>query len=187
MRPLWQYVKDATVYKFPADQSQALYNGILYPRIRSYSMNLYLGGTGGGNKVSSGAWSRYFPLYFKLTDIGSLGMAPGPNQTFVFIDERSDCINWGNFETDFSGYPLTPSAMPQGAVYQWTADLPSSYHNLAANLSFADGHSECHRWKVASTYPPLAVGQSLGPPDATWPVPFSQDVAWMQSVSARPH
>ena len=204
LRPLWQYVKDATVYKCPADPSQVTIgslpsgymgpytNGSLVPRIRSYSMNFYLGGFGANPLAvnNSGLWVNYFPFYLKMSDIGNLGIAPGPNQTFIFIDERCDCINWGSFTTDFYGYPLTPNAKPIGGEYQWDLDLPSSYHNLAANISFADGHAETHRWKVPSTYPPLGVGEILiGGKGAgqIWVAPYSQDVAYMQSVSARPH
>ena len=192
LRPLWQYVKDSTVYKCPADSSQALHNGVLTPRIRSYSMNFYLGGFGANPTATlggAGAWAAHFPLYLKVSEIGNLGIAPGPNQTFVFIDERSDCINWGGFVTDFSGYPLTAGAKPVGGVYQWNEDVPASYHNLAANISFADGHAETHRWKVPNTYPPLANGALSGGHGSgtIWPAPYSQDVAYMQSVSARPH
>ena len=175
LRPLWQYVKDATVYKCPADPSQITIGslpsgyagpytvGSVVPRIRSYSMNHYLGGLGGTNGVGG--------------------------QTFVFIDERCDCINWGDFVTEFSGYPLPPSTKPNGALYQWMGDLPASYHNLAAVISFADGHAETHRWKDRHTYPPLVDGLLSGGNGSgnTWPAPYSQDVAWMQSVSARPH
>jgi prepilin-type processing-associated H-X9-DG protein len=205
LRPLWQYVKDSSVYKCPADPSQITIgslpsgytgpytNGSIVPRIRSYSMNFYLGGFGANPTAilgGAGPWAKYFPFYLKMSEIGNLGIAPGPNQTFVFIDERSDCINWGNFVTDFTGYPLTAGTKPVGGSYQWNGDMPASYHNLAANISFADGHAETHRWKVPSTYPPppangaLSGGHGSG---TTWYAPYSQDVAYMQSISARPH
>jgi prepilin-type N-terminal cleavage/methylation domain-containing protein/prepilin-type processing-associated H-X9-DG protein len=189
LRPLWQYVKDASVYKCPADLSQALHNGVLNPRVRSYSMNFYLGGFGANaTQTPTGTWASHFPFYLKLTDLHN-GNSPGPNQTFVFIDERSDCINWGNFTTDFTGYPLN-GGKPAASSYQWVEDLPASYHNLAACVSFADGHVEIHRWMNPITYPPLVVGGMLtgGHGDGvTWYAPYSQDVAWMQNVSARPH
>ena len=191
LRPLWQYVKDSTVFKCPADPSQALLNGILVPRIRSYSMNFYLGEFAGtGQPGGFGTWISHFPPYLKLTELGNLVSSPGPNHTFVFIDERCDCINWGNFVTDFSGYPLTAGAKPVGTLYQWIEDLPASYHGLAANISFADGHVETHRWKVPSTYPPLAngIGTLTGGHGSgtTFSAPYSQDVSYMQNISARP-
>jgi prepilin-type processing-associated H-X9-DG protein len=47
------------------------------------------------------------------------------------------------------------------------ANLPGSYHNGAANLSFADGRVEGHRWVVADTTPParpnVVRGQRFAP------------------------
>src|SRR5438445_2715959 len=45
-RPLWPYGKTPSIYKCPADYSFVLDSrtGVLRPRVRSLSMNLYLGG-----------------------------------------------------------------------------------------------------------------------------------------------
>ena len=201
LRPLWQYVKDLAVYKCPSDESQVTigylpsgYNGpyaigSIVSRIRSYSMNFYIGGFGANPALGpGGSWGKYYPPYLKLTEFGNLGKSPGPDQTFVFIDERSDCINWGNFSTDMSG-AASPVNKTIPALYQWNEDLPSSYHDQAASISFADGHAEIHRWKVPNTYPSLVNNGSLLLNGASKVVlaPYSQDVAWMQNVSARPH
>jgi prepilin-type processing-associated H-X9-DG protein len=37
--------------------------------------------------------------------------------------------------------------------YVW-GNVPGSYHTGAANLSFADGHVESHRWVVGETVQP---------------------------------
>ena len=51
---------------------------------------------------------------------------------------------------DMSGYsPTIP------AIYRWL-DLPASYHGNAGGLSFADGHSEIHRWRDAAPRARLA-------------------------------
>jgi prepilin-type processing-associated H-X9-DG protein len=79
---------------------------------------------------------------------------------FIFLDEHPDSIDDGYFlnqETwnkDLYGNPL-----PQ----QWI-DLPASYHNGAASLSFADGHSEFHKWLCPSTIRPNR-------PDGAQPLP----------------
>src|SRR5205085_10219721 len=45
VRPLWPYTgRSATIYKCPSDRSTVVMNGIPKPRVRSVSMNLYLGG-----------------------------------------------------------------------------------------------------------------------------------------------
>jgi prepilin-type processing-associated H-X9-DG protein len=56
-----------------------------------------------------------------------------PTLTFVFLDERPDSINDGTFSTDADN-PLH------------LRDVPASYHGSAGGFSFADGHSEIHRW-----------------------------------------
>ena len=93
-----------------------------------------------------------YTQFFKITQI------PRPVEIFVFLDEHPDSIN--------DGYFLNKASAPG-----WT-DLPASYHNGAANLSFADGHSEIHPWVVTSTKPPArpdAAGLpfALGPNERT--------------------
>jgi prepilin-type N-terminal cleavage/methylation domain-containing protein len=190
-RPLWQYNKSATIYRCPADRSVVPdSNGNMVPRVRSYSMNFFLGGFGGfsaGSGTGIRSWGSKFPIYMKLADLNSLGKAPGASKTFVFLDEREDCINWGNFMTDMSGAAtLTTAANP--GLYEWNEDLPASYHGQAGGLSFADGHSEIHRWKDARTMPPLTSGVLSGGKGSgkQWLAPYSVDVAWMQDVTVRP-
>ena len=188
LRPLWQYIKNWAVYKCPADLSTVTSNGIIVPRIRSISMNYFLNPYGGIDSdlpppLSSG-WGKYYvPYYQKTTDL-TLGRSPGPSKTFVFIDERSDTINWGNFGTDMSGYPTPATQATYPQLYTWYIDMPASYHHKSAGLSFADGHAEIHRWLVPSTMPPIG---SLTGSSGPWPAPSSSDVAWMQDVTARPN
>ena len=68
-----------------------------------------------------------------------LGQIPQPSRIFVLTEEHPDSINDAYFLN-------RPDSM------QWV-DLPASYHNGAANLAFADGHVESHRWRFASTKP----------------------------------
>jgi hypothetical protein len=59
------------------------------------------------------------------------------------------------------------------------------YHHLACGFSFADGHSELHRWRDTRTTPPLVYGAN---PlfDHMTPSPRNPDVAWLQEASTRP-
>jgi prepilin-type processing-associated H-X9-DG protein len=79
---------------------------------------------------------------------------------------------------DMRGYnPVDPG--------QYTLeDLPGCYHNRACGFSFADGHSELHRWKDDRTMPPM--GQLGGGAGGTISVPGDVDVAWLQEHSTRP-
>ena len=97
-------------------------------RVRSISGNIRLGD-------DTNAWgARDYPNFTRkmsgLTD-------PGPSQTWVYMDEHPDSINdVGNFTTEMEhGNP-------------WT-DLPANYHNGAAGIAFADGHSEIHKWTAS--------------------------------------
>ncbi len=63
---------------------------------------------------------------------------PGPSLAFVTLDEREDSINDGTFFTSANDLSVI-------------TDVPASYHNGAARLLFADGHSEIHRWTSSAT------------------------------------
>jgi prepilin-type N-terminal cleavage/methylation domain-containing protein/prepilin-type processing-associated H-X9-DG protein len=144
------YVGNAiAIYKCPADHSIAA-NG---PRLRSMSLNSLVGDPG----VLTNKFNPAYVQFFKLGDI------PNPAGIFVFLDEHPDTINDGFF-------------MNRLDQPQW-GNLPASYHNGAANLSFADGHMERHRWQVTgptgTTRPPVqdavANGFAAQPPtDYDW-------------------
>jgi prepilin-type N-terminal cleavage/methylation domain-containing protein len=176
-RPLWPYAKTPGIYKCPADHSTITVNGVAKPRIRTMSMNLYVGGFVG----TDGGWpfAANYSIYSKLSQFGASAAAPA-DKIFVFIDMREDLINWGNFMIDMTGYSPT-----QPARYSFTSDLPGMYHDLACGFSFADGHSEMKRWRDPRTMPPLVDG---GNPLANLsdPSPNNVDVAWLQDHSSRP-
>lgn len=176
-RPLWQYAKTPNIYKCPADHSTIKVNGVAKPRIRTMSMNLYVGGFLG----TDGGWpfADNYRIYTKLSQFGASSSAPA-DKIFVFLDMREDKVNWGNFMIDMSGYAPT-----QPGSYSFTSDLPGMYHDYACGFSFADGHAEMKRWRDPRTTPPLVAG---GNPLAvqTDPSPNNVDVAWLQDHSSRP-
>ena len=49
--PMWQYNKNASTFKCPGDTSVVVVGGSAVPRVRSYSMNIYLGGFGGSSEA----------------------------------------------------------------------------------------------------------------------------------------
>src|SRR4051812_30416122 len=89
LRPLWPYAKTAGIYKCPADKSTVIWQNITRPRIRTMSMNLYVGGFLG----TDGGWSFAddYHIYHKLSQIG--GSAGPVDKIFVFLDQRDDRIN----------------------------------------------------------------------------------------------
>jgi prepilin-type processing-associated H-X9-DG protein len=148
-------------------------NGVAKPRVRTISMNFYLGGFAGTDGNLSGGG---YQLYLKLSDLNS--RSPSPTKTFLFLDEREDVINWGNFATVMFGY-----SPPSPSLYEFDQDLPAFYHNRACGFSFCDGHSEIKKWLDPRTTPPLQVGVYV---IQTWPVPRDVDVAWLQDHTTRP-
>jgi len=163
---LWSYCgKSAAIWKCPADRSTVTVNGVTYPRVRSIAMNAWFDST----DVSG--FGPGFRVYKKMSDL----IEPGPSGTWLFLDEREDSINDGEFVVGMSGYPDKPT--------QWTiVDFPASYHNRAGGFSFADGHSEIKKWTDARTFPVLKKGQGLS---LNVPSARNQDVLWMMERSTR--
>ena len=118
------------VYKCPSDQS-ASQNG---PRLRSFSMNSLV-----GNPLINP--TRFNPTWVQFLKMSQF---PGPANFYVFVEEHPDTINDGYF-------------MNRWDVIQW-GNLPASWHNGAANISWADGHLERHRWIPNTVRPPVRNG-----------------------------
>lgn len=154
---LGKYAGSVGVYKCPADRS--LNRGKTgVPRVRSISMNGYLGERG----------APYTSGYTQFKKLADIQKASG---TWVFLDEREDGINDGWFAVNMDGYdPIRPTAYT-------IVDFPASYHNGAGGLSFVDGHSEIRKWLDPRTRPVLKFGQALSLGQAS---PNNNDVAWLQ-------
>lgn len=123
---LGPYLKrDATVFKCPADTRQITIFGRLVSRVRSVSMNNWMGGTAFQGQTA-------FKVFQKRGDI----TRPEPDRAMVFIEERDDSITDGVFSVD---------------MISTLAAYPADYHAGGANLSFADGHVEYRNWKDQRT------------------------------------
>jgi prepilin-type N-terminal cleavage/methylation domain-containing protein/prepilin-type processing-associated H-X9-DG protein len=164
---LWTYCgKNQGIWKCPADRSTVVFGGSILPRVRSVSMNAWFDSTDVAGFGPAGC-----RIYKKFSDL----IKPGPAMTFVFLDEREDSINDGEFCVGMFGYPDQP--------LQWRiVDYPASYHGGAADFSFADGHSELHRWRDGRTMPMLRKGQELQLDVGS---ANNQDVFWMMERSTR--
>ena len=112
-----------------------------------------------GNPTSArDSGTSAYATFPKITSIAA------PTLGFVFLDEREDSINDGSF---FTGVD-SPSAI---------TDVPASYHGGAAGFSFADGHSEMHKWLSAKLNQPIqktpinnwsVAGDNSGMADSYW-------------------
>jgi prepilin-type N-terminal cleavage/methylation domain-containing protein/prepilin-type processing-associated H-X9-DG protein len=176
---LWPYCGNAAgVWRCPADKSMVRpttgpFRGQNVPRVRSLSMNNWVGGNGDDPNNLAGFWDAGGPwrVYTKLSDM----VDPGPSMTWVLLDEREDSINDGYWVTLMQGYPTTPSQTK-------IVDYPASYHNNAGGFSFADGHSEIRKWRDPRTTPKLRPGQPLTLNVAS---PNNPDVIWLQERGTR--
>ena len=112
------------VYKCPGDPRTYLGN----PVVRSVSMNGFIGGNW---------WDTDYFAYMTLSSM----VRPGPVDTFVILDESKVTINDGFFAVG----PMNTYDPYNPADMRFT-DVPATFHNHAGSLSFADGHSEIHRW-----------------------------------------
>ncbi len=173
LSPMWPYCgNNLGIWKCPSDRSSVTVDGEIKPRVRSMSMNVFLGGWGG----TDGHWGQIFGAYHIYRKQPEL-FDPGAAKVFVFLDMREDSIDMGNFGTRMAGWPDDPS------LYGFY-DLPGFYHHLACGFSFADGHSEIHRWRDTRTMPQLVpngfVNDNFSSPD-------DPDVAWLQDHATRPN
>ncbi|MCU0787322.1 MAG: type II secretion system GspH family protein [Verrucomicrobia bacterium] len=173
--PLWPYCgMNPDIFKCPGDRSTVVTpKRDTLPRVRSMSMNNWVGGraTATGEPAPMG-WSDAtgpWRVYRRASQLS----VPGPSKIFVFLDEREDSINDGMFVTDMDGYPNSPRQL---------VDSPASYHGGSGGLSFADGHSELHKWKSKFVLEPPLSGQVRPYPT---PDPGNEDVAWLQDHATR--
>ncbi len=158
---LYPYNKAVEIYHCPDDVSSV--RGQL--RIRSYSMNSWIGDGASG-------WLFNSPGVIQV--IANRSQVRQPDQTFVFIEEHPDSINDGMLYVDMVGTgPATR-----------IIDYPAAYHYLGANLSFADGSVGYRQWVDPRTTPPPRYNNSLSLNVSS---PRNLDVAWLQSVTTYLH
>jgi len=173
------YVKNPSSFRCPADcttwNNQA--------RARSYSMSQCVGTLENGVYIEPGP--RYlghwlmdtanastppdpWRVYAKEQDM----VAPGPADLWVMIDENPQTINDAGFAF----------AMPQNpaASYGWV-DKPAKTHNNCCGFSFADGHSEIHKWLRPDAIPTVTPCERSGSPppvQANDGIAGNPDVLW---------
>ena len=124
------YVQTTKLYLCPADSGMVNVNGQNCPRLRSYSLNAYMGW--------EGPWDdRLSSNYKVLRKHAEIAGAAMPGGAFLFQDVNENSICW----------PYFGVKMDREIFY----NFPSSLHNRGGVISFADGHVERHRWKDPRT------------------------------------
>jgi prepilin-type N-terminal cleavage/methylation domain-containing protein/prepilin-type processing-associated H-X9-DG protein len=181
------YIRSPGVYKCPGDGVDVIGQGA---HCRSVSMNGALGGKAptvqGINPIVGGAGRNYYgsmapagsPFTSGALKVGDLNV-PGPANIFVVLDEQADSICFLNGDATFA---FDPGCSPTGEYWR---DLPGSYHGNATSFSFADGHSEIHKWlqiNGQTVYPVMRISSSTTTTEP-WRNPLrshSSDYEWMQ-------
>ena len=157
---LGPYSAAVTIYRCPADQSFVRIGGWRHDRVRSVSMNTYV-----GDNYDHFNDSRY-QVYLKLGDFEE------PARIFVVLDEREDSVDDAYFAVNMGA---------KGASARFH-NSPAFYHHGACGFSFADGHSEIHRWLDPRTKTPIKPGQHT---PTNVPSPNNADIVWLQDHSTR--
>lgn len=111
---LYRYSQSVGIYHCPSDKS----SGVGGTRVRSYSINGWMGGT-------TVFGQHEYTVFERESDI----VKPPPSGAWVFIDEHERSINDGWFAVDMKG--------DRGLL-----DAPATRHGSSYALSFADGHVE---------------------------------------------
>jgi len=162
---IYPYVKQAGVYRCPADTSTALVNGQQQPRARSLSMNGWLGPYHVWNGPSG-------HVFYRESDLGLMGAV----NIWLFMDENPFSINDG-FMAEYA-----PPIPPATGDLLW-GDYPASYHGGAGGMAFCVGHAQIRRWTDASV-----LTMTIPNPDTPRlpPNPTScPDLPWLQNLTTR--
>ena len=164
----------AAIFKCPADRWACQMYGALVPRVRSISMNGYVGMNadevtpqGGCSLTDWGGAGAGYQVYEKENQV----ISPSPDMLWLTLDEHADSIN-----DAFFMFSMTCPGFDDG---------PADYHNGSCSFSFVDGHSEIHRWQQLQYWPAVA--------ETTWNNSITEpgsgpDVQWMvQHTTAKMH
>jgi prepilin-type N-terminal cleavage/methylation domain-containing protein/prepilin-type processing-associated H-X9-DG protein len=173
------------IYKCPDDRSTVNVSGVVFPRIRSYSMNAAVGTIqcstlnseapsgspvwgpwldGSGQHQANKPWRTYG----KISD----SQAPGPDMVFVFVDEDPYSISLPCFNVCMKTGPTI--------MINW----PATYHGNSASFSFLDGHAVVHKWldpRTRNSDHTLGGSPKIGGHLVPQGTPDNPDLLWLQS------
>ena len=154
------------IYKCPGDKKDAQKG----PRVRSVSMNAYMGGVSSDPNIVGDGFSTY-KVFQKYTAI----LSPNPSDAWVFLDENGDSINDGFFFVAMDGKDKN----------SW-CDWPANYHGGTGAFSFADGHVESYKWRDGLIANAVVQGKSFSGFNPTAADLNAGDLAWVQQHTSSP-
>jgi len=161
------YLQRSEVYRCPANKSYLPAGGTARSRenkqVRCYGMNAQVGWRDASYREQPN--SRY-TVYLRTSNI----TMPGASDLFVFMEI----------------HPMSICRPFCGVIFDRASwyHVPANYHRPNTTFSFADGHTEIHKWFDPRTYNPPKTLDWHGGHD--YPCPGSRDVLWFQQhASAR--
>ena len=156
--------RDFSVFRCTTDTSTVELAGRLYNRVRSVSMNGWMG----GDAYCGGNGGNTYLVYRQLSEVTV------PAQRWVLIEESLGSLN-------DSWFAIRLGDMVGG---RWLVDYPGSQHGGGAWLNFADGHVEYRRWLDPRTLPVIKPGELF--PLQVPMNPPNPDMAWLQERTSGP-
>jgi prepilin-type N-terminal cleavage/methylation domain-containing protein len=153
------YVSSAVLYKCPTDKAALRSGSRNVAQIRSYAMNSYLG-TMPGNFERPVQINTSWRVYLKSSDIAS----DLPSHKLLFVDVNPASICTPGFGIDMARDTFV--------------HYPTTAHNGAAVLTFADTHIETHKWTDPRTRKPTPRAGTHIPHTET--SPRNTDLTWLR-------
>ena len=153
---LGPYAQSAGVYKCIASKVTAKEGTTAYPVVRTVSMSVWMG-------YRTEPWNPGFWTFHKTGDL----QAFSPTDALVFVDERDDSIDDGEFALDM--------------VANQIVNFPAAYHGGSGGVTFADGHAEIHRWRSRELQAPQEIGAQRTKYQFTSVSATNVDLVWMRA------
>jgi len=122
---LWPYTQNVGIYRCPSDKSLWSYGGTRAPRPFNFALSIYMNG-----RVDDTITSQSEPrIKVKLANIQR------PADMFTFMDKDEKCMTHGTFVLNAERTDC------------WYALPGERDRACGANVAFADGHVDFHKWQ----------------------------------------
>ena len=112
-------------------------------------------------------WNPKFRSFRKRSDIQGIAVS----DALVFIDERDDSIDDGEFALDMEVNQIV--------------NFPAGYHGGSGGVTFADGHAEIHKWRSAELQAPQQGAESVKE-QFTMVAANNVDLLWLRTHATAP-
>jgi prepilin-type N-terminal cleavage/methylation domain-containing protein len=160
--PLYDYARNPDILHCPGDKRSDL--GVF----SKFGYDSYAGeGYLNGDFRQQSTWPTEYPyVVYKENQLRHF------SDCFLFLEEADPEQNFVGFEEDKGSFVMwngqTPNNFSQAA---WIA-FPALNHGSVGTFSYADGHSDAHKWISTTGYAAWTAPQNTPTPDAMWAAQF---------------